>query len=255
MLTWNARELPDTEGIEAYAQESWLLRALCWPFHFGVLAPLALVGMVAERRAWRRLWLLPALALALAASVAVFYVFARYRYPLVPVLMPLAAAGALGLHGAVRARAWPALAPLAVAGLVAAVAVNWPLGRAESPGLTHYGTGAALLEAGRLAEAQTELERAVADLPGFAPAQSRLGDVLRKRGEPARALAAYERALALDPQLADAHAGRGIALEALGRPSTRRPSTAARSRSTRTTPTRTTTWRTSGCKASGTAKR
>ncbi len=219
MLTWNARELPDTEGIQAYAQESWLLRALCWPFHFGVLAPLALVGMVAERRAWRRLWLLPALALALAASVAAFYVFARYRYPLVPVLMPLAAAGALGLHGAVRTRAWPALAPLAVAGLVAAVAVNWPLGRAESPGLTHYGTGAALLEAGRLAEAQTELERAVADLPGFAPAQSRLGDVLRKRGEPARALAAYERALALDPQLADAHAGRGIALEALGRAS------------------------------------
>jgi len=217
LLTWNARELPDTEGIEAYAEQSRLLRLLVWPLHFGVLAPLALVGAIAERRGWRRLWLLPAMALALAAGVALFYVFARYRYPLVPVLMPLAAAGALALYASLRARAWRAAAPLALAGVAGALAVNWPLARAESPGLTHYGAGAALLDAGRFADARTELERAIADLPDFAPAHARLGDVLRKSGEPARALASYERALALDPQLADAHSGRGIALEALGR--------------------------------------
>src|SRR5262249_37259332 len=212
-------ELPDTEGIGAYAEQSWLLRALCLPFHFGVLAPLALVGAIAERRGWRRLWLFPAMALALAAGVAVFYGVARYRYPLVAVLMPLAAAGALALWAALRAGAWRAAAPLALAGLAGALVVNWPLARAENPGLTHYGTGAALLDAGRFADAQAELERALADLPDFATAHARLGDALRKRGEPARALASYDRALALDPQLADAHSGRGIALEALGRES------------------------------------
>ncbi|MFI5314446.1 MAG: tetratricopeptide repeat protein [Myxococcota bacterium] len=220
-LVWHARELPDTEGIEAYSEASPLLRWLRGPFSFGALAPLALVGLLAFRSDWRRIWLLPATALALALSIALFYVFARYRYSLVPPLMPLAAAGASALW---RAFSGDSLARnsgvrLALVGLAAAVAVNWPLADGDGGALTHYATGAALLEADRLPEAQAELERAVAGAPGFAPARSRLADVLRKRGEPAEALAGYERALALDPRLADAHAGRAIALDALGRAS------------------------------------
>ncbi|HXZ84390.1 MAG TPA: tetratricopeptide repeat protein [Myxococcota bacterium] len=215
-LIWNAVELPDTEGIEAYAEASWLLRALFALFNFGWLVPLAAVGALSARD-WRRLWLLPALALALAASTALFYVFARYRYGLVPVLMPLAAAGAVELSAALRAGAALRAAGLGAAALALALAVRWPLAETNGSALTHFSAGAALLEAGKLAEAQAELERAVAAQPAFAPAQSRLADVLRKRGEPAAALAAYERALRLDPSYADAHAGEGIALDALGR--------------------------------------
>ena len=40
----------------------------------------------------RRLWLVYALALTYAASVVMFFVFARYRYPLVPFLLLFAAA-------------------------------------------------------------------------------------------------------------------------------------------------------------------
>ncbi len=217
-LVLNARELPDTEGIEAYADESVLLRALFWPCNFGALLPLAVVGVLAERRAWRRVWLLPAMALALAASIAVFYVFARYRYVLVPVLMPLAAAGGVALWGIARSgRLTRAAAGLALAGLAAALVSNWPLGAADGAGLTHLSVGGALLQAGRLPEAQAEFEAAVSALPGNGLAHSRLGDALRTRGEPARAIASYDRALALAPYLADAHTGRGIALEALGR--------------------------------------
>ena len=220
-LVFHATELPDTEGIEAYTDVSWLLRALSLPCSFGVLAPLALVGALARRSDWRRLWLLPAMALALAASIALFFVFARYRFVLVPVLMPLAAAGGLSLWSAFArgARERGRALRLALAGLAAAAIVNWPLAEAGGGALTHYNTGAMLLEAGRLTEARTELERAVAGAPGFAPARSRLGDVLRKAGQPARALEEYDRALALDPRLADAYAGRGIALDALGRAS------------------------------------
>jgi tetratricopeptide (TPR) repeat protein len=218
-LVWHARELPDTEGIEAYTEVSRLLRALALVFSFGALAPLALVGALARRSDWQRLWLLPAMALALAASIALFFVFARYRYALVPLLMPLAAAGAgeLWRAGAAGARGRGRALRLALAGLSAALVVNWPLADAGGGALTHYNTGAMLLEAGRLAEAKSELERAVAAAPGFAPARSRLADALRRGGKPERALEEYERALALDPSLADAHAGRGIALDALDR--------------------------------------
>ena len=215
-LVWSATELPDTEGIEAYADASWLLRALESELDFGLLAPLAAVGLLCVRD-WRRLWLLPALALALAAGTALFYVFARYRYGLVPLLMPLAAAGAVGLFDALRAGAFRRAAALGAVGLALALAVRWPVAATNGAALTHYSAGAALLEAGSLVEAQSELERAVAEQPAFAPAQSRLADVLRKRGQPAAAIAGYERALALDPAYADAHAGKGIALDALGR--------------------------------------
>jgi len=215
-LVWGAAERPDTEGIEAYADASLLLRALGWPFSFGLLVPLAAVGALAHRRDWRRLWLLPAMAASLAASVALFYVFARYRYAMVPVLVPLGAAGGVALWRAFavdrRAGAW-----LAAAGLAVAVPVIGLAPRTNGLALTHYGIGSALLDDGRLAEAQAELERAAAADPGFAPARSRLGDVLRKRGDAKEALLAYNRALELDPSLADAHAGRGIALERLGR--------------------------------------
>ena len=39
------------------------------------------------RDQWRRLALLYAMFVALALSVAIFYVLARYRYPLVPLVM------------------------------------------------------------------------------------------------------------------------------------------------------------------------
>jgi tetratricopeptide (TPR) repeat protein len=218
-LVANARELPDTEGIEAYTHESLLLRALFAVFHFGALVPLAAAGIVAHRREWRRLWLFPALALALAASVALFYVFARYRYTLVPVVMPLAAAGAIAIYGALRRgrRGGADAAKLAVAAILAALLSDWPLPDTGSVGLTHYSVGAALLDAGDLAQAEAELELAVSELPNFAPAHARLGVVLRMRGEFARALASYERALQIDPSFVGAHTGRGITLEGLGR--------------------------------------
>jgi len=218
-LVWNAAEIPDTEGIEAYTEVSLLLRVLRVPGSFGVLAPLALVGALAWRRDWRRIWLLPVLALVLAASVALFYVFARYRWVLVPPLVPLGAAGALALWRAFAGEPpdWSAGARWLAAGAVLALFAYWPIGETSGRALTHYGVGAALLDAGRLDEAQAELETAVAADPDFAPAHSRLADALRKRGLPTRALVEYDRALELDPGLADAHAGRGIALERLGR--------------------------------------
>ena len=93
MLVWNAYEIPDTESYTLYAHLSWLL-ALCGGInHFGVLCPLAAVGVVATARRWRELWLLYAMIATVALGVAVFYVFGRYRYPLVPLLAIFAGAG------------------------------------------------------------------------------------------------------------------------------------------------------------------
>ena len=92
LLLFNRAEMLDTESQESYAEFSTPLRVLGWVGHFGLLVPLAVFGMIATWPDRRRLWLVYALALTYAASVVMFFVFARYRYPLVPFLLLFAAA-------------------------------------------------------------------------------------------------------------------------------------------------------------------
>ena len=93
LLLVNRAEMIDTESQESHAQYSAPLWVLGWIGHFGLLIPLAAFGMIATWPERRRLWLVYALLVTYAASVVLFYVFARYRYPLVPFLLLLACAG------------------------------------------------------------------------------------------------------------------------------------------------------------------
>ena len=89
----------DTESQESYAEYSWPLRLLGWFGHFGVLVPLALLGMILSWRDRKRLAILYAMTGVYAASVLMFYVFARYRLPLVPFFMLFAAAAVVRIPG------------------------------------------------------------------------------------------------------------------------------------------------------------
>jgi hypothetical protein len=102
LLVWNAYEIPDTESYTLYRDFSWVLGVLGRVNHFGVLCPLAVVGLVTTMDRWRRLWPLYLMMLALAGGVAAFYVFGRYRYPLVPVLALFAGHGAAELYRLIR---------------------------------------------------------------------------------------------------------------------------------------------------------
>ena len=93
LLLWNADEMLDTESQETYEEWSAPLWLLSWVGHFGVLVPLAVIGMFATWPERRRFWVFYLMIAAYSASVIMFYVFARYRFPLVPLLMLFASAG------------------------------------------------------------------------------------------------------------------------------------------------------------------
>ena len=106
-LVGNATEMLDTESQESHAEWSWPLR-LGAPFgNFGVLIPLALFGVVLTWPMRSRLWVLYVMTVGYAASVVLFYVFARYRYPLAPFLIVFAAVGLIALPSVIRTRAIP----------------------------------------------------------------------------------------------------------------------------------------------------
>jgi hypothetical protein len=106
LMVWNRYEISDVESIYVYAEESLLLRGLLAVGHFGVLVPLAAVGVAATWHQRQKLWVEYALIASMALAVALFYVMGRYRYPLVPLLIPFAAAGLVRLWEDVSAIVW-----------------------------------------------------------------------------------------------------------------------------------------------------
>src|SRR5207247_1312440 len=124
LLTVNWYEVPDAEDMYFFTQGSGLLRLLDRMWNLGVLLPAAVVGAVLTSGRRRGAWALVATAVTLAGGVAMFYVFARYRYPFVPVLALFAGAALPAAAEAVRARRWRRLVASAVACAVVAVPAN-----------------------------------------------------------------------------------------------------------------------------------
>ena len=252
VLTWNVTEVVDTEDPYSVARYSAPLRWSGALFHFGVLLALAAVGIVTTFTERKRLWPLLAFAAIYAASVVAFYVFARYRYPLVPILVIFASAGLVQSRPFWRtASPKQKLAVIAAAVLSLAVAYLPLVDRDGMRALTHYNWAGGLAAAGddeeaiaqyRLAlewdadfalahnnlanlylasgdaeRAGSHLERAVALDEGFEDAHNNLANLLLEKGEPERAERHLREALRLREDYPEAHNSLGNALSALGR--------------------------------------
>ncbi len=246
-LTWNAVELVDAEDQYTFAEWSLPLRWAGYVCHFGVLAPLALLGVCLTWPQRGRLWLLYAMLGVYAASVVMFYVFARYRYPLVPFLVLFAAAGLAALRSFLGARSYPRIVGCAAAALIAAGLCNWPMtsktamraatlanisnaflfrGELEKAVVyarrsleldrdvpeIHYALGNALAESGKLDEAITYYRQALRMAPDYVDAMTNLGVALTEQGKLDEAIDYFRQALRIDPQRARAMNNMGLAL-------------------------------------------
>jgi len=218
-LLVNATEAIDTESQESYAEWSWPLRVLGPLTHFGVLVPLALVGVWATWGDRRKLAVFHAITLAFAAATIAFYVFARYRYPLVPLLVLFAAAALAALPRLVATTPRPRLAGVAAAAIAVAAFCHLPLLSAtRSRAITETNLGTALYEAGRHDEAIARYRRALEVQPDYVPAFNNLGVTLRAAGRTDDAIRAYRDGLALRDDYPDLHYNLANALLAVQRP-------------------------------------
>jgi Flp pilus assembly protein TadD len=218
VLLGNRTELVDTESQETYAAWSWPLRFGAWIGNFGVLVPLAVLGLWLTWPERRRLIVIYATMAAYAASVVMFYVFARYRFPLVPVLVLFASAGLVSLRRFVETQPFRMKAGALASVAAVAMVANWPLlSAATMEAVSETNLAVALQEQGRLDEALAHYQRAVAVKADYEPAFNNMGVALQAKGDLPHAVVTLQRAIALRPDFPDAHNNLGIALMAEGK--------------------------------------
>jgi tetratricopeptide (TPR) repeat protein len=217
-LAFHSAEIADTESPEAYAEWSWLLRVLR-PFDFGLLFAMAALGAVLMAAHRQRLWFLYAIAAAYTFSVVLFYVLARYRFPLVPVLMLPAAGGLLEAPARVRLHRWRSLAMGVGAAVLAMVFSHLPIQTGSTALATNYfGIAAALAKQPSRYEAAMEYyHRALHAAPGFPAAQAGMAALLTRMGRFEEAFPHFRAALAAWPDDEEAHYNFGMALAAAGK--------------------------------------
>ena len=176
-LFWHGDEIGRNQDLYFAREYAPLLQVLLWKygvaFPFGLLAPLALVGLgLSYRNGLLRRpepLLLALFAGAYMLTVVAFFVSARYRLPVVPILLMFAAYGGRELYLLWQRGAYRDLLVGCGAAFLLAIACNFRVGamNVEGDAHTHY----------------------------------RLGYVYEKKGLPINAIAAYEKALTLDPDI------------------------------------------------------
>jgi Tfp pilus assembly protein PilF/4-amino-4-deoxy-L-arabinose transferase-like glycosyltransferase len=252
LMVWNDREVEDSDDFYIYLNWSSLLYGLSWIGRFGILAPLAAAGIWITRAQWRRLWFLYVMILALAASVAVFYIFGRYRYPLVPVLALFSGAALADTWRRYQACDWKGYLGPASAFIITALLVNWPIYDHRGPGaagynnlsnafyrqghvdqaiqtalkaialepehgVTQYNLGNLYAGRGRYEQARRHFQEALRIHPNYADAHSNYGQVLAEQGDLEAGMRYFRKAIELDPLLSRAHLNLGVALAKTGR--------------------------------------
>jgi Tfp pilus assembly protein PilF len=214
-LFWNAFEVPVSVDLAWYDRNTRLGQVLPG---YGLLAPLALVGMACNLPRWRDWGLAYGGVLAFLVSGLLFTVCARYRLPAVPFLMLFAADALVRAADVVRGRDLRRGLPLGL-GLVAAVL--WVHTGVDVAAADHlrpaWLQGGVFLRNGDPRRAEVSFLTAAAAHPADPDVRNSLGAARERLGRLAAAEADYRQALTLAPDLSRAALNLGSLLGRTGR--------------------------------------
>jgi tetratricopeptide (TPR) repeat protein len=209
-------ELPQLENYYFQKRYSPLLRL---PLAgFAVVAPLGFLGLGLMLRR-RKAAILPLFAATYLVSIVMFFVVARYRMPVVPVLSIGASYVVLRAIALWRDGAWRRVAALAVVAAALAFLVNanlYGVDREKGFAQPHFRLGIIYSERGMIDEAVAEYEAAIRTDPDYPKSYLNLGAVLSEAGRTDEAAVAFRGALRIDPGYVAARVNLAMLMELAG---------------------------------------
>jgi Flp pilus assembly protein TadD/4-amino-4-deoxy-L-arabinose transferase-like glycosyltransferase len=202
----NAEEILDTWSPRFLAQRVPLLRLAF--LNYALLLPPGLVGVVILFRRGARAHLVNLLILGTALSVIVFYLFGRYRMPVVPLFAVTSSAAAFEFVRWMREGQYekPILAVLAVvlAAWVELVDIPGATSAAEYRAAEHCNLAVLYEDSNDPAKAKHEYDRALTVFPRYSRALCALGHIHLREGKSESARGLLHEAIQADPMNADA---------------------------------------------------
>jgi len=188
------------------------------PLPFALLLALSAGGLYLAGPRRSGGWIVWGAIVACAATPLLFYVSSRYR---LPVAVLLAIPAAVGLMELIRSRGRRRLSALAVVGCVIVVSATVPAGEVArtTQAVALANRADSWRQAGDLARAEQDLQRALEIDPESAPVQFELGLLFVATGRSAEAGRHYREALRIRPDLAEAAQNLSSLLIAEGRAS------------------------------------
>lgn len=218
---FSSREIPRNIDIYLYRKWSPLLGVLVWKvkgfgFPFGVLLPLALVGLIGCRRQIP----FPLMIYLLVNSLLLILIFvtARYRILMIPMMSIVAAAGLLKIIDMARSRKTGTLAVTGI-GTAALILIStlpgpFPEEQKNFEPELYANIAAEELRNGRTDSAIGHLITALDLQPDYPSAHGNLGMALTRKGRYEEAINHFHIALELDDSAAEVHNNLASALSA-----------------------------------------
>ncbi len=197
------------------------------PFHrlqipwFGFIFPFGVMGLA---MGWRRSPFARTMGAVFVAayglSVMIFFVSARYRLPMVPMLIIFAGVGLVRYYDLWRGWRWRRAAALTAAALAMGAFSMWPMPdikRDGAFGQSYYRYGKFYFDEGKYEEAVSYFHKSTMLVPEMYQGFVMLGIAYEKVGQPDTALAVFWRGTVAAPDKAAMHFNFGLALARSGR--------------------------------------
>ncbi len=210
-LFWNWYETPDNQNFYFFGRYSRLLR-LPLP-DFRIIAALGLCGMALCLPRWRDALLLYMVVILYSGTVIAFYIFARYKLPVVPGLILFAAYLLTALPGLIAERKYLKLGAVAALAVCFFAFLSMDVVTAEDYVLdganAHCRLGSVHLKDERFDDALSAYGQAADEAPLYWAAHYGLGQTHERMGARGSALASYEMTIRLNPAFLDAYVRAG----------------------------------------------
>ncbi len=211
-LLFNGYEIPNNQDLYIARQYATIIKPLMfkWPiyFPFGLIAPLALIGIAMSVKDWRKFLPVYLFLAAYTLSLLSFFVCARYRQPMLPFLLLFAVFSVERLVHFIRRKDKGSIMLWATVFILLAWGSNHDMlkfnaGRVAAE--DHLMFGNAYLEQGNLAAAATEFKKAVIADSTYAKAYNNLGLISTRRSNLGEAAQYFYKAISKDPNVAETY--------------------------------------------------